>query len=455
MSMTIDLGGPGGVLSVARTGAVQSLLLSAHASGRYLVNEVGEPVLLIMESAWSVANGLLQADIDVFLDAKQAQGVNSIAVMVINGTVIENPPENLYGELPYTGTMFQSSINEPYWAQMDYMVEACRQRGIIVAMVPAYTGGNPDDGVSNEVNAASEANMFAYGAFLGARYVDFDNIMWFLWGDQYISGLEPKYQALYDGIQSEDTRHTLYSAEMGNGVSTHELDFAWMTMDSLYAYETNGNFVYAEAEGCWNYLKGGTQSVPVLSFETLYEGEWSTTPERIRRQFIHAICSGCLAGFLYGNFAVYGFGWGLFQGGEDWHDHLADDGLLDLLRVWELLSTRAWHTLIHPSQQADSSFVTAGRGTFATVDWVVATRDATSGATLALCYRESGAPYTLDMSCFAGSVTARWFDIRDGSLTAATGSPFANSGTHEFNPGTEVGTNSAGDDDWLLLLEVL
>jgi Putative collagen-binding domain of a collagenase len=50
----------------------------------------------------------------------------------------------------------------------------------------------------------------------------------------------------------------------------------------------------------------------------------------------------------------------------------------------------------------------------------------------------------------AGSTTARWFDPTNGTFTSISGSPFANTGSHSFTP---PGNNSAGDADWVLVLQ--
>jgi hypothetical protein len=50
----------------------------------------------------------------------------------------------------------------------------------------------------------------------------------------------------------------------------------------------------------------------------------------------------------------------------------------------------------------------------------------------------------------AGPVTVRWFDPTNGTYQAISGSPFTNSGSRQF---TTPGTNSGGDQDWVLVLE--
>jgi Putative collagen-binding domain of a collagenase len=73
-----------------------------------------------------------------------------------------------------------------------------------------------------------------------------------------------------------------------------------------------------------------------------------------------------------------------------------------------------------------------------------------SGGTLALIFDPQGNSITLDMSKFSGSTTARWYDPTNGTFHSISGSPFANSGSHQF---TTPGANSAGDSDWVLLLD--
>jgi len=56
------------------------------------------------------------------------------------------------------------------------------------------------------------------------------------------------------------------------------------------------------------------------------------------------------------------------------------------------------------------------------------------------------------MNNFSSRVTARWYDPTANTFRAIAGSPFPNIGTHKF---TTPGSNSAGDSDWVLVLEVL
>src|SRR5439155_2279569 len=74
----------------------------------------------------------------------------------------------------------------------------------------------------------------------------------------------------------------------------------------------------------------------------------------------------------------------------------------------------------------------------------------TQDGTLGVVYTPVSHTLTIAMSSFAGPVTARWYDPSADTFTNISGSPFPNSGSHNF---TTPGNNSAGDPDWVLLLQ--
>jgi hypothetical protein len=71
---------------------------------------------------------------------------------------------------------------------------------------------------------------------------------------------------------------------------------------------------------------------------------------------------------------------------------------------------------------------------------------------LGVVYDPTGVSVTVALSQMASgeNTTARWYDPTDGAYTAVTGSPFADTGSQTF---TTPGANSAGDADWVLLLQ--
>ena len=111
-----------------------------------------------------------------------------------------------------------------------------------------------------------------------------------------------------------------------------------------------------------------------------------------------------------------------------------------------------FHTLV-PDQ--NHTLLTGGYGTYndnnlhlSQVDYATAAKS--SDGSLAVIYTPVAHTLTVAMGNFSGPVTAKWFDPTNATFQTVAGSPFPNSGSHNF---TTPGNNSAGDPDWVLLLQ--
>jgi hypothetical protein len=117
----------------------------------------------------------------------------------------------------------------------------------------------------------------------------------------------------------------------------------------------------------------------------------------------------------------------------------------------KLFGSRAWYKLV-PDQT--HVFVTGGYGSFVTNglftgnDYVTAAFK--PGGLLGMAYLPQGGTITVAMTNLQTNITARWFDPSANTFTNIAGSPFSNTGTQVF---TSPGSNSAGDPDWVLVLE--
>ena len=122
-----------------------------------------------------------------------------------------------------------------------------------------------------------------------------------------------------------------------------------------------------------------------------------------------------------------------------------DTGSANMTKFANLFSSRACRTLV---RDFSHTLVTAGSGTSGTANYVTASRSA-DGA-LAIAYLPVNATITVNVTKLAGTTAGRWYDPTNGSYSTVSGSRFANTGTHDFN---HSGINSAGDSDWVLVLE--
>jgi hypothetical protein len=142
------------------------------------------------------------------------------------------------------------------------------------------------------------------------------------------------------------------------------------------------------------------------------------------------------------------FSWTFASG---WQSHLKTTGMKQLIYFKNFFSSRRWYNLV-PDQS--HTLLTAGYGTYTpggnVSDSDYATAAKTVDGTLAVVYTPVRHTLTIALTNFNSPVIARWYDPTANTFAAIPGSPFPEIGTHNF---TTPGNNSAGDGDWLLVLE--
>ncbi len=200
----------------------------------------------------------------------------------------------------------------------------------------------------------------------------------------------------------------------------------------------------AKALAAWNRAP----VMPVISGEARYEAleiKPPVTTRDAREAFwAHLLNSGG-AGHAYGVNGVWqvnlpdqrfgkspnGHDWG----GTPWREAMSMPGSTQLSRAKKFLLTLPWHRLA-PSTNLFTGAVS-----------VAATHD----NRCALAYTVGAKPLAVALTQFSGPVHGTWFDPASGELKSIPGGAIPASGSREFTP---PGKNSAGDGDWVLLLEV-
>jgi hypothetical protein len=420
--------------------------IAVGPTGRYLVDQNGVPFLITGESPQALIGDLTASDAALFFSKRRAQGFNTVWINLLcnHYTGCRDDGSTWDGIPPFTTPGDFSTPNEAYFAHVDTILRLAGQYGLVVILDPAETGGWLQTMVGNGVD-----KLRAYGQYLGRRYKDFPNIIWMHgndyqnWGPTY----DPYVAAVALGIADVDTRH-LQTVELNYPNSGSLDDAAWapiITLNASYSYPPTYDQVLKDYNRS-NFL-------PTFLVEATYESEQSGgpfgTPQQLRRQEYWSLLSGA-TGQLWGNHYTWQFICPQRDNNGDcvggWKDQLDTTGVAELGYVNELFGPRRWYDLV-PDQA--HTVVTDGLGTYGTDDYVTAAR--TPNGTLAIAYVPSSRTITVDLSNFSAPVTARWYDPTAGTFTSIAGSPFANAGDQQF---TTPGTNGAGQDDWVLLLEV-
>jgi Putative collagen-binding domain of a collagenase/Protein of unknown function (DUF4038) len=243
------------------------------------------------------------------------------------------------------------------------------------------------------------------------------------------------------GILDHDPNH-LHTAELDYLVSSSLDDTTWNAILGL-----NATYTYFPTYARLQQDYQRANFLPNFMVEANYEFESLqgpvTTPPILRKQYWWTMTSGA-TGQLYGN----GYTWPFSSG---WQTHLDTPGALQFGFVKAFFEPRAWFDLV---PDVDHSVVSSGFGTYSSTahvadnDYLTAAR--TGDGQLIVIYTPVVRQFTVDLSRLSAAGVAHWFDPSNGVYHEVAGSPFANSGAHDFTP---PGNNSDGDGGWVLVLE--
>jgi hypothetical protein len=433
--------------------------LAKSANGRYLVDRDGYPFLIAGDAPQSLMVNISTADAEMYFANRESHGFNALWINLLCSTYTAGSPDcSTYdGLIPFDGFLpghagdplyyDMTTLDAAYFARTDEMIRLAAQHNLCVFLDPCETGSFlPANGGGDALmphNGATKCR--AFGQFLGQRYKDFPNIVW-MSGNDYQAwpdpASDPVVTAVALGIEDVDTNH-IHTIELNYLTSGSLDDPNWAPIISL-----NASYTYypTYAQVLNDYDRPNFD--PVFLVEANYEyehlqGTMDTTPLNLRKQEYWTDLSGA-TGQLYGNHYTWTFTSG-------WQGFLDSPGAIEMIHLKELFESRKWYELV-PDQ--NHTLVTAGYGTFSNSGYVennsylVAAR--TSDGHLAMAYTPIQRTFTANMAQMAGPITARWYDPANGTYHAIAGSPFTNSGSHNF---TTPGTNADGDGDWVLVLE--
>ena len=433
---SLSCSGAGGTASASATvtvGTVADAVFPLHIESgkRYLIDAAGRPFFVHGDTPWCLITQLTRAQVDAYLDARKAQGFNTVLVELIEHALCANAPKDVYGDAPFTVPGDFSTPNEAYFAQAEYVISRAQAKGMLIMITPAYMGfgGACCEGWYEEMAANGPVKLRAYGQYLARRFRAYNNIVWVQGGDYNPSDLD-LLSAIPMGIRDVETKwlQTFHGSRGTSALGYLGTGQPWLTLNDIY---TDQSTVVANS-----FLEFGRSTMPFFLIEARYEGESGGTPTVVRAQAYQSALSGA-AGHLYGDKPV----WGFFAG---WEAALDAPGAKSLTFLQSLLRSFAWWTLV---PDTGNRLLTSGASSGA--DRAVAAR-ASSGA-FALLYTPSIRTLTVDMAQLGGPhVRARWYDPTSGAFTTIAGSPFAASGTRSFAP---AGGNASGLGDWVLVLE--
>lgn len=404
--------------------------LTVSDNGRYLVDRAGRPFLIQGDAAWSLLVQLDLEETDAYLDARRAQGFNTLVVNLIEHRFADDPPRNAYGEAPFLGGEAFMSPNPAYFEHAATAIEHARDRGFMVLLAPAYLGyDGGDEGWYREMLVAGSDRLREYGRFVGERFAALDNVVWMHGGDftppdEGLALVEAVRAGIITGGASQ-----LETAHWGPETSGSDVGVGWLDLDTTYTY------------GLVHVASGRDEAkglgIPHFLVESAYEEDIKeTTPQSIRAQAYEALLTGA-AGQVYGHGDIWQFR-------DVWPESLDTPGSRDIAHLRALFDSLPWTELV---PDLDQRLIAAGGGSFGNSDHVsiAATRD----RSLTVVYVPSPRTLELDLGLSTGQVTVSWYDPTAGSLAASAATAGA-AGTLRLET---PGKNASGDGDWVLVVQ--
>jgi len=436
----------------------------------YLEYQDGTRFWWFADTAWELPHRTTREQVDLYLANRARLGFNVIQAVAV-GEFLKVRDTNAYGHRPFIdGDPLRPDLRTPenYWTHLDYIVEAARERGLTLALLPTWGEWViPREG---QPLFNTEDQTYRYGHFLGDRYRNAKNVVWILGGDRLPDerpgglGLwRALAKGLADGVNGVAGRDgpTDYSTTL---MTYHcfESSAKWFQEDAWIDFNTWGSYhaafnnprAYEQARHDWQLAP----SRPFLNSEPCYEdalvnyalpGNGYFTAVDVRMAAYWSVFSGA-CGHTYGADAIWQFADAdnpplTAPTRDTWYHALADDGARQVVLLKHLLQSRPDDKL-----RPDQTVILKGEG--GSADQTVVLR----GDSHLFAYIPTGNELTLKLGVLTGSrLSASWFDPRTGE-SRAIGS-LDNAGEHTFSvPGMSqelAWLRSGRGCDWVLVLD--
>jgi Protein of unknown function (DUF4038)/Putative collagen-binding domain of a collagenase len=394
---------------------------------RYLVDQDGSPFLLQGEAAWSLIARATREEAETYLRNRAEKGFNTILVNLIEHWFAEKPPENLYGDAPFTKPGNFATPNESYFQHVDWVIKKAAEYNIQVLLAPMYLGyPGTDEGWFKEILAASLSQCLEYGAYLGKRYAKFDNILWSMGADRNPTapGLLERLDVMALGIREHDRRHLMTAqCEPENSSLDQFSKSGWVDFNAVYTY----GIVHRKLTLEYNKLP----AMPIFLIESTYEGEHNSSQVQARRQaYWSVLCGGF--GHVFGSFPVD-------VSAKGWMTRLETPGVFGMMHWGKFFRSKRWYELV-PDQK--HQVVTDGLGEFRGLDYLAAAHS--QDMDLLVAYMPNSRTITVDHSRLKSTKLRAWW------YSPGTGESFEEG---EFSTKDAVKHSPPKEGDWVFTLQ--
>lgn len=438
--------------------------LRVSANKRYLEDQDGKAIFIYADVARQLPAYATGEEITRYLDDRMSRGFNSVVCSLIDPANIDTVSKAA-GVKAFSDNA-NLTPNEDYFANIDRIADQAAARGMQLIINPMLVD---DAGMGSRYTAA---NSLSYGQYLGDRYKNKTNIIWYLLGDVTATTANTnitKANALAEGIKTGENGGSMHliSAMLNNlpanntatVISSSDLASVPVWLD-FYMIKTMAPALAANSSTMINFNSyskvASDYGKPTTKPTIIIEGN----PEMFRFEGVgkasdnnkaillnpQSVRSGAAMSFLSGGCGISYAAWPMYDMKRftNWESYQNLAGVLQTQYLMKLFTSHRWEKLI-----PDSTLITAGLGSATgTFDYVTAS--VASDGTFAMAYLPRSKSITVDLSKLTGgtSINARWYDPTDGKYIAI--GEYTAAGTQVF---TAPPVNSAGQGDFILVLE--
>lgn len=444
--------------------------IAVHSSGRYYINQLGDPTPILEQSLPTIGAHLDQDSVSSALATIKGQGYTAFWMMLLvfdnatYGTV--NEPNDYYNNAPLSTPLKLDtfSTSSAYTQNAQLIVAKANALELQAMLFPLYVGYAGGDWETIVADVDNDNTVFLNYGVKVAQAFPYPNVIWMWAGDNSLASTTlTRYQNLIDGIQSV-ARTRLAGAEYAPPNSYSNAGVSLGTdpatsdqqIGTLYAAGpgTNGR-VYIDALDKWN----DSPTIPLHINEPPYYGNtWGSLNTRpiTRRIRLWGLTSGGMAD-------------GAHFGSEDAVNSatpatvlatLVDAVALDQVYANTLLRSVAFWKM-RPTGTGSGY---AGRDLIVSSnpddDIKVTSCMASDGTALIAYVAQAPATTTarsvdVDPRSMAADYRGRWWNPTSGAYTNIGGGGYTFDHTASSETFTTPGNNGTGEGDWVLVLDTL
>jgi hypothetical protein len=237
------------------------------ANKRHFVDQAGAPFFWMGDTGWPLFVHYTRTEALAYLDDRSAKGFTVVQAPLTWGFPKNSdgigasplPLPNTSGQYPFLNQN-AATPNDAYFQNVDFLLQYAGQRGLVLALSPAWGSAHMGTSVKPE-------NARIYGRWLGQRYAAYPNIVWFLGGDDDPTTKIDLYRELALGIREYDKNHLMTFHPMWRGSSSRWFqNEAWLDFHMIQTWSEMHFISY--------YTRGDLQKVPlrpVVLAEGAYE----------------------------------------------------------------------------------------------------------------------------------------------------------------------------------------